>query len=156
MTFNSPSGKAYPIEDLKGKVVLIVNTATKCGLTPQFAGLELLHAKYEQDGLVVLGFPCNQFGNQEPETNASMVEVCSINHGVSFPLMEKIEVNGKNAHPLFVWLKRKSGGFFGSRVKWNFTKFLIDRNGEFVKRYSPVTKPEKIESEILELLKQSN
>jgi len=154
MTFNSPNGTAYPVEDLKGKVVLIVNTATKCGLTPQFAGLELLHAKYELEGLVILGFPCNQFGGQEPETNESMVEVCSINHGVSFPLMEKIEVNGKNAHPLFVWLKRKSGGFFGSRVKWNFTKFLIDRNGEFVQRYSPVTKPEKMEAGILKLLKQ--
>lgn len=155
LTFNLPNGKPYAIEDLKGKVVLIVNTATKCGLTPQFAGLELLHAKYESQGLVILGFPCNQFGNQEPETNETMVETCAINHGVSFQLLEKIEVNGKNTHPVFTWLKSRSKGWFGSRIKWNFTKFLVDAEGNFVKRYSPVTTPEKIEPMIVELLKKA-
>lgn len=155
LTFNLPSGKPYVVEDLKGKVVLIVNTATKCGLAPQFSGLELLHAKYESRGLVILGFPCNQFRNQEPETNETMVETCAINHGVSFQLLEKTEVNGKNTHPVFVWLKEKSSGWFGSSIKWNFTKFLVDAEGNFVQRYSPVTQPEKIESKILELLKKA-
>lgn len=154
LEFNLPNGKPYPVEDLKGKVLLIVNTATKCGLAPQFSGLELLHAKYESEGLVVLGFPCNQFGGQEPETNDSMVETCAINHGVSFQLLEKVDVNGSDTHSVFKWLKSRSGGFFGSRLKWNFTKFLVDAEGNFVKRYSPITKPEKIEPQIRELLKK--
>lgn len=153
--FNLPNGNPFPVQDLKGKVVLIVNTATKCGLTPQFEGLEKLHKKYENEDLVVIGFPCNQFGNQEPETNESMVETCAINHGVSFQLLEKVEVNGANALPLFKWLKSKTRGFFGSRIKWNFTKFLIDREGNVVKRFSPVTQPEKMESLILETLKKT-
>ncbi len=153
-SFNFSSGDTYPINDLKGKVVLIVNTATKCGLTPQFSGLEKLHQKYESKGLVVLGFPCNQFGNQEPETNETMVETCLINHGVSFDLLEKINVNGENAHPVFKWLKKQSSTFFGGRIKWNFTKFLIDSNGNFHKRYAPTKKPDSIEAEIQMLLSE--
>jgi glutathione peroxidase len=148
LKFNLPNGKPYPLADLKGKAVLIVNTATKCGLTPQFGGLELLHNKYKDEGLVVLGFPCNQFGGQEPLTNEAMIETCEINHGVTFQLLEKIEVNGGNAHPAFKWLKSKTGGFFGSRIKWNFTKFLIAPDGKTIKRYASVTKPEKIEADI--------
>lgn len=152
--FNFPNGDSYPTELLQGKTILVVNTATKCGLTPQFSGLELLHAKYEEDGLIVLGFPCNQFGGQEPETNETMIETCSINHGVSFQLLEKIEVNGKNEHPVFSWLKNRAGGFFGKRIKWNFTKFLVSPDGTTVTRYAPVTQPEKIERDILKLLKR--
>lgn len=155
LEFNLPNGKPYPVENLKGKVVLIVNTATKCGLAPQFSGLELLHAKYESQGLVVLGFPCNQFGGQEPESNDSMVETCAINHGVSFQLLEKISVNGTRTHPVFKWLKMLSGGWLGSRIKWNFTKFLVDAEGNFIKRFAPVTQPEKLEPLILELLKKA-
>jgi glutathione peroxidase len=150
--FNYPNGKPYPLETLKGKVVLIVNTATKCGLTPQFGGLELLHVKYQDQGLVVLGFPCNQFGSQEPVSNEMMEESCAINHGVSFQLLEKIDVNGSTAHPLFTWLKKKSGSWFSRRIKWNFTKFLLDKNGNVIQRYSPITNPEKIDADILKLL----
>ncbi|MFT5819858.1 MAG: glutathione peroxidase [Crocinitomix sp.] len=153
LTFNLPNGKPYPVAELKGKTILVVNTATKCGLTPQFGGLELLHAKFNPDGLVILGFPCNQFGGQEPETNETMIETCEINHGVTFQLLEKTEVNGKNTHPVFKWLKSETGGFFGSRIKWNFTKFLIAPDGKTIKRYSSVTKPEKIEADIKALLK---
>lgn len=152
--FNFPNGEPYPTATLEGKTILVVNTATKCGLTPQFSGLELLHAKYEEDGLVVLGFPCNQFGGQEPETNETMIETCAINHGVTFQLLEKTEVNGKNEHPVFSWLKNGAGGFFGKRIKWNFTKFLVSPDGITVKRYAPVTQPEKIERDILKLLKR--
>ena len=122
-----------------GKVVLVVNTATQCGLTPQFEGLEKLYQDYKDKGLIVLGFPCNQFGAQEPLSNDSMEETCKINHGVTFPLFEKIEVNGDHTHPVFKYLKSKLGGVFGRRIKWNFTKFLLDRDGRPVKRFSPVT-----------------
>ena len=154
--FNRPDGSPYPLESLKGKTVLVVNTATQCGLTPQFEGLEALHNKYKDKGLVVLGFPCNQFGGQEPLTNENMVETCAINHGVSFQLLEKTDVNGNNAHPLFKWLKSKKGSLLGSRIKWNFTKFLINGEGKVLKRYAPVTKPEKIEADISALLKNMN
>ncbi len=130
----------------------MVNTATECGLTPQFEGLEKLYQEYRDKGLVVLGFPCNQFGGQEPLSNDVMVESCKINYGVSFPLFEKIEVNGKNTHPVFKYLKSKLGGFFGRRIKWNFTKFLVDAEGKPVKRFSPVTKPEAIAPWIKSLL----
>ena len=148
----TPTGKILPMNEYEGKAVLIVNTATKCGLTPQFEGLEELHQKYKDKGLVVLGFPCDQFKNQEPETNETMEEVCKINHGVSFQLTEKIDVNGKNEHPIFTWLKNKKGGFFGKKIKWNFTKFLIDRNGKPVKRYAPIVEPRKMEKDILDLI----
>ena len=148
----TPAGKPLPMNIYEGKPVLIVNTATRCGLTPQFEGLEALHQKYKDKGLVVLGFPCDQCNHQEPETNETMEEVCKVNHGVNFQLTEKIEVNGKNEHPIFAYLKRKKGGLFGKRIKWNFTKFLIDRNGKPVKRYAPTVKPENIEKDILKLI----
>lgn len=148
----TPGGAPLEMKDFEGKAVLIVNTATKCGLTPQFEGLEELHQKYKDRGLVVLGFPCNQFKNQEPETNETMAEVCRINHGVSFQLTEKVDVNGEKEHPIFTWLKNKKGGFLGKKIKWNFTKFLIDKKGNPIKRYAPTVKPEKIEKDILKLI----
>ena len=150
----TPHGKPIPFSDLRGKVVLIVNTATKCGLAPQFEGLETLHRQYKDEGLVILGFPCNQFAGQEPETNETIEETCKINHGVSFPLTEKCDVNGKNTHPVFKYLKSKLGGFFGSRIKWNFTKFLVDREGNPYKRYAPTKPPESLEQDIVALLKR--
>jgi glutathione peroxidase len=149
---NTSKGQPLPMSSLKGKVVLVVNTATQCGFTPQFEGLEKLYRTYKDQGLVVLGFPCNQFGSQEPLSNEEMAATCKINYGVSFPLFEKIEVNGEKAHPLFKYLKSKLGGLFGRRIKWNFTKFLIDPTGRPVKRFSPVTKPEAIEPYIKALI----
>lgn len=148
----TPAGVVLPMQAYKGKVILVVNTATKCGLASQFDALEKLYQKYKNDGLVIIGFPCDQFAHQEPESNETIEEVCRINHGVTFQLTEKINVNGKNTHPIFKFLKREHTGLFGSRIKWNFTKFLIDRSGQPVKRFSPVTKPEKIERYIKELL----
>jgi len=148
----TPKGETIEMKNFKGKVVLIVNTATKCGLAPQFEGLEQLHQKYKDRGLVVLGFPCSQFRNQEPETNETVEETCKINFGVTFQLTEKVDVNGKKEHPVFVYLKNKKGGFLGKRIKWNFTKFLLDKNGNTVKRYAPTDKPEKIEKGILNLI----
>ena len=153
LSANTPQGQPVDMSAYKGKVVLVVNTATQCGLTPQFAGLERLYQDYKDKGLVVLGFPCNQFGSQEPLSNETMEETCKINHGVTFPLFEKIEVNGKNTHPVFQYLKSKLGGLFGSRIKWNFTKFLLDADGRPIKRFAPVTKPGAIESHIRSLLK---
>ena len=149
---HTPQGRNISLSDYKGKVVLVVNTATQCGLTPQFAGLEKLYLTYKDKGFVVLGFPCNQFGSQEPLSNEVMEQTCLVNHGVTFPLFEKIEVNGPGTHPVFRYLKKRLGGLFGSRIKWNFTKFLIDAEGRPVKRFSPVTKPETIEPRIKELL----
>lgn len=138
-------GKAVKMSEYKGKNVLVVNTASQCGLTPQFEGLEKLYRDYKDQDLVILGFPCNQFGNQEPGDEKSIEEGCLLNYGVSFPMFSKIEVNGDQAHPLYKYLKSKKGSILGSRIKWNFTKFLIDKNGQPVKRFSPITKPEKIE-----------
>ncbi len=148
----SPNGKPIPMKSFEGKPVLIVNTASKCGLAPQFKGLEELHLKYKDKGLVVLGFPCDQFNNQEPETNETIEEVCRINHGVSFQLTEKVNVNGKKEHPIYTYLKNKKSGFFGKKIRWNFTKFLIDKNGIPIKRYAPHVKPERIEKDILKLI----
>ena len=145
-------GRPLPMKELEGKVVLIVNTATKCGLAPQFEGLEKLHQKYKGKGLVVIGFPCDQFKNQEPETNETMEEVCRINHGITFQLTQKIDVNGPSEHPVFNWLKNKKSGFFGKKIRWNFTKFLIDKEGRVVKRYAPTVRPEKMEKAILKLI----
>jgi glutathione peroxidase len=153
LTVKTPAGETIQMADLKGKVVLIVNTATKCGLAPQFDGLERLHQQYKEQGLVVLGFPCEQFLKQEPETNETMVEACRINHGVTFQLTEKVLVNGSGTHPVFKYLKSKLGGFFGNRIKWNFTKFLIDANGFPIKRYAPTVQPEKMEEDIKQALK---
>ena len=148
----TPAGKKLSMQDFNGKVVLIVNTATQCGLTPQFAGLEKLHLAYKDQGLVLLGTPCNQFGNQEPLPNEEMEETCLINHGVTFQLTEKIDVNGSNTHPLFKYLKGELGSLLGKNLKWNFTKFLIDRNGIPFKRYAPTIMPSKIEADIKKLL----
>lgn len=130
----------------KGKMVLVVNTASKCGLTPQFEGLEELYNKYRDKGLVILGFPCNQFANQEPGDEKSISEGCLLNYGVTFPMFSKIDVNGNNAHPIYNYLKKELGGVFGSKVKWNFTKFLVDGEGNPVKRFAPTTKPDKIDA----------
>lgn len=148
----TPLGDSLPLDQFKNKVILIVNTATECGLTPQFDGLEDLHQKYKGKGLVVLGFPCNQFGSQEPLSNESMVDSCRINHGVTFQLTEKIDVNGNSADPIYKFLKSKLTGTLGSAIKWNFTKFLIGPDGKPFKRYAPTTKPEKLESDIENLL----
>jgi glutathione peroxidase len=141
----SLQGKEITMDTYKGKMVLIVNTASKCGFTPQFDGLEKLYQKYKDKGLVILGFPCNQFGNQEPGDEKSISEGCLVNYGVTFPMFSKINVNGSNAHPIYKFLKSKLTGCFGSWIKWNFTKFLIDANGEPLKRFSSFTKPETID-----------
>jgi glutathione peroxidase len=151
LTAKTASGEKINMADYKGKPVLIVNTATQCGLTPQFEGLEKLHQSYKDLGLITLGFPCNQFAGQEPETNENMVQSCLVNHGVTFPLSEKIDVNGPNAHPIFKFLKKEKGGFLFSTIKWNFTKFLIDQQGVVVKRYAPTVKPAAIEADIKNL-----
>lgn len=148
----TPSGKIIEMAEFKNKAVLIVNTATKCGLAPQFDGLEKLHETYGKDGLVVLGFPCNQFLNQEPESNKTVEEACRINHGVTFQLTEKVDVNGKNTDPIFKFLKEKLGGTLGSAIKWNFTKFLVTPQGKPFKRYAPTTAPEEIEVDIKKVL----
>ena len=149
----TPQGKEISMGDFKDKAVLVVNTATQCGLTPQFEGLEKLHQDYQAKGLVVLGFPCNQFMGQEPLSNDQMEESCKINHGVTFQLTKKVDVNGKETHPVFKYLKDNLGGTFGKKIKWNFTKFLITPDGKPFKRYAPTTKPEKIESDIKDILK---
>ncbi|HEX3008646.1 MAG TPA: glutathione peroxidase [Bacteroidales bacterium] len=147
----SLQGKDVKMETFKGKTVLVVNTASKCGLTPQYKGLEELYEKYRDKGLVILGFPCNQFANQEPGDEKSISENCLLNYGVSFPMFSKIDVNGPSAHPLYKFLKSKLGGWFGSKIKWNFTKFLIDKDGKPVKRFAPVTTPEKIDKYLVRL-----
>lgn len=138
--------------EYKGKVLLIVNTATGCGFTPQYEGLESLYKKYKDQGFVVLDFPCNQFANQAPGTEDEIVSFCQMKYNVSFPQFAKIKVNGDEANALYKWLKEQKGGFFSKAIKWNFTKFLVDREGNVVERYAPTTKPEKIEKDILKLL----
>lgn len=146
-------GRNITLSEYAGQVLLIVNTATRCGFAPQFAGLERLYRKYRERGFAVLGFPCNQFADQEPGDEAEIASACALNHGVTFPLFAKIDVNGPNAHPLYRLLKRKKSGFLGSGIiKWNFTKFLVDREGRVVKRFGPAVKPENIEKDILGLL----
>ena len=141
-------GREQDLADYVGKVVLVVNTASQCGLTPQFAGLESLYEKYVDQGLVILGFPCNQFAGQEPGTAEEIGEFCQRNYGVSFPMFAKIDVNGDEAHPLYRWLRTEKGGILGDAIKWNFTKFLLGRDGQVIKRYSPTTDPEKIAADI--------
>lgn len=153
LEIKTPKGDAIKMSVFQGKTVLIVNTATKCGLTPQFKDLENLHQKYKDKGLVILGFPCNQFAGQEPETNETIVDVCKINHGVTFQLTEKIDVNGKNTHPVFEYLKKELPGSFGNRIKWNFTKFLIAPDGKPLKRYAPTTNPSNIEKDIVQMIR---
>jgi glutathione peroxidase len=148
----TPKGEDLPLSVFRGKTVLIVNTATKCGLAPQFRELEELHNKYKDQGLVIIGFPCNQFQNQEPESNDTMEQSCELNFGVTFQLTEKINVNGNKTHPLFSYLKDQLHGKLGKRIKWNFTKFLISPEGIPYKRYAPTVKPKSIEQDIVNML----
>jgi glutathione peroxidase len=149
---NKLSGEKIKLNEFEGKTLVVVNTASKCGLTPQYEGLESMYQKYKDKGLVILGFPCNQFGKQEKGDSDEIQEFCQVNYGVSFPMFEKIEVNGKNAHPIYKYLKSELGGWFGNNIKWNFTKFVIDKNGKPLKRYAPTTSPQAMESFIEEIV----
>ena len=151
-TMKSAAGEEVSLSQYQGKVLLIVNTATGCGFTPQYEGLEKLYKEYRDKGLEILDFPCNQFGNQAPGTNEEIVSFCKLKYDVSFPQFAKIEVNGANEAPLYTYLKKEKGGMLGSKIKWNFTKFLVDRNGKVVERFAPTVTPEQIESKIKELL----
>ena len=151
----SLDGKPVDLADYRGKVLLIVNTASACGFTPQYKGLEELHRRYADQGLAVLGFPCNQFGKQEPGTEAEIGAFCEKNYGVSFPMFAKVDVNGADAHPLYKYLKGEAPGVLGTEgIKWNFTKFLVNKDGAVIKRYAPQTKPEEISGDIEQLLAQ--
>jgi len=142
-------GTNVKLDNYRGQVLLVVNTASKCGFTPQFAGLEKLYEKFRERGFAVLGFPCNQFGHQDPGNNGEIAEFCQMNYGVSFPMFAKIDVNGPETHPLFQHLKTSAPGLLGSeKIKWNFTKFLIDREGKVIARFAPLTKPEAIEQAV--------
>jgi len=145
-------GKEQPLSQYQGKVMLVVNTASHCGFTPQYKELQELHQTWGGKGLEILAFPCNQFGQQEPGTNQDIQEFCELNYGVSFPVMAKIEVNGANAHPLYNYLRAQKKGILGSNIKWNFTKFLVDQNGEVLKRYGPTVSPKEIGDEVEKLL----
>lgn len=145
-------GKEISMDEYKGKVVVVVNTASKCGLTPQFEWLEKLYETYKDQGLVILWFPCNQFANQEPGDEKSIQEGCMLNYWVTFPMFSKIDVNGENTHEIFVYLKKQLKGFLSSEIKWNFTKFIIDRNGKPVKRFAPTVEPEDMEKTLLKYL----
>ncbi len=152
-TAELPGGNKIDLSEKLGKVLLVVNTASKCGFTPQYDGLEALFRKYSDQGFEVLGFPCNQFGGQEPGTADEIDQFCKVNFGVTFPLMQKIDVNGAKASPLFDWMKAEAPGLMGSKaIKWNFTKFLIDRHGKVVRRYAPADRPETIAKDIEKLL----
>ncbi len=142
-------GQVVPLSQFRGKPLLIVNTASACGFTPQFAGLEELHRRYGERGLVVLGFPCNQFGSQDPGSNEEIASFCQVNYGVSFPMMAKVDVNGPQAHPLYRWLTAEAPGLLGSKgIKWNFTKFLVGKDGRVIRRYAPQDAPEKLAKDV--------
>ncbi|WP_027085031.1 glutathione peroxidase [Cohnella panacarvi] len=150
---NGIRGETRDLSEYRGKVMLIVNTASKCGFAPQYKGLQKLHESYADRGLAVLGFPCNQFAGQEPDDEATIAQQCELNHGVTFPLHAKIEVKGAGIHPLYKYLTKAKRGFLGTKsIKWNFTKFLVDRNGRVVRRFSATDTPERIERSIRELL----
>ena len=151
-TVTTLDGQERSLADYAGKAVLVVNTASKCGLTPQYEGLENLWREYGEENFVVLGFPCNQFGGQEPGDSEEIGAFCERNYGVSFPMFEKVDVNGENAHPLYDWLREEKGGVLGDGIKWNFTKFLVGPDGEVVKRFGPTTKPEKVAEHIEKVL----
>jgi glutathione peroxidase len=151
-TAKTITGEEKSLADYKGKVLLIVNVASKCGFTPQYKGLQELYETYKDKGLEILAFPCNQFLGQEPGTNEEIKEFCERNYGVTFPLFAKIDVNGPNAHPLYQYLTKEAPGFLTGAIKWNFTKFLVDREGNVVKRFAPATKPEELKEEIEKLL----
>lgn len=142
------NGSTLFLKEMEGKALLVVNTASKCGFTPQYKGLEALHLKYKDKGLVVLGFPCDQFAHQEPGSDAEIQSFCQLNYGVTFSVMAKVEVNGPGAHPFFVLLRKHTRSLLGDAVKWNFTKFLVSRDGEEVKRFAPTVEPEKLEADI--------
>ena len=148
----TPEGRTTNLEEYRGKVLLIVNTATECGLAGQFRSLESLYQRYKDKGFVVLGFPSNQFRNQEPVENSKMEEVCFTEYGVTFPLFEKIDVNGEDSHPIYKFLKSELTGTFGKKIKWNFTKFLINKEGKPIKRFSPITHPDRIRPYIDKLI----
>ncbi len=147
-------GREQSLKDYQGKALLIVNTASKCGLTPQFKGLQELYEKYQGKGFEILGFPCDQFNNQEFENIDETTSFCQMNYGVTFPMFAKIDVNGGNADPLFVFLKEQKKGLLSKNIKWNFTKFLIDQNGQVIERYAPTTEPDKIEGDLQKILEQ--
>ncbi|KAF8959479.1 glutathione peroxidase-like protein [Flammula alnicola] len=148
-----PGSKVYDFADLKGKTVLIVNVASKCGFTPQYKGLQALYEKYKDQGLEILGFPCNQFGGQEPEDDKGIAEFCTLNHGVTFPLMKKSDVNGDDTNEVYKWLKNEKSGLLGlTRIKWNFEKFLVDKNGNVVHRWASTTTPQAIDAEVAKVL----
>ncbi len=148
------NGAEVPLSRFQGKVLLIVNTASQCGFTPQYEGLEKLYQEFRDQGLEILAFPCNQFGNQEPGSHEEILNFCRLQYSVTFPVFQKVEVNGSNAHPLFTYLKKEAPGILGSQdIKWNFTKFLIDPKGNVVKRYAPITTPKEIREDIQNLLK---
>ena len=148
------NGRSKKLKDYKGKVLLIVNTASKCGFTPQYEGLQSLYTKYQERGFEVLGFPCDQFGHQEPGSDDEIKSFCQVNYGVNFPLFSKIEVNGEDAHPLFKFLKSEKGGLLGDSIKWNFTKFLVDKKGNVIERYAPTTTPTAIGAQVEKVLAQ--
>ena len=147
-TATTIDGTDQPLAAYQGKTLLVTNVASKCGFTPQYEGLEQLYERYSDQGLVVLGFPCDQFGHQEPGDEAQIQEFCSLTYGVSFPMFAKVEVNGDGAHPLYQWLRTQKAGVLGGRIKWNFTKFLVGRDGTVLDRFAPTTKPEKIAADI--------
>jgi glutathione peroxidase len=147
-TAATSSGHPVALSDYAGQVAVVVNTASKCGLTPQFEGLQELYAEYRDQGLAVLGFPCNQFAHQEPGTAAEASEFCRLNYGVDFPLFAKVDVNGSDSHPLFAWLRKETSGLLGGAIKWNFTKFLVGRNGQVIERFAPTTAPQAMRSAI--------
>jgi len=152
LEFTDNRGNLVSLADYSGKPILIVNTASKCGFTPQYEGLQKLNEEFREQGLIVLGFPCDQFAHQEPGNDQEINEFCKVNFGVDFPLSQKVNVNGKNAHPIFKFLKENSKSLLGGTVKWNFTKFLISPDGKSIKRYSPNTTPENIRADVLEIL----
>ena len=148
-TVRNIQGESVPLSRYQGNALLVVNTASACGFTPQFAGLEALHKTYAAQGLTVLGFPCNQFGSQDPGSNDEIASFCQLNYGVDFPMMEKIDVNGAKADPLFQWLTKEAPGLLGSKaIKWNFTKFLVGRDGKVIKRYAPTDTPASLKKDI--------
>ncbi|MFB5265376.1 glutathione peroxidase [Paenibacillus enshidis] len=149
---NKPNGEKRSLKDYEGKILIIVNTASKCGFTPQFKELQELYEKYQAEGLEILGFPCDQFNNQEFSNIEETTQFCQLNYGVKFPMYAKIDVNGEHADPLFAFLKEQKKGVLSNRIKWNFTKFLVDRKGKVVKRYAPTTAPGKIEGDLIALI----
>lgn len=154
-TATTLSGREQSLAEYRGKVVLVVNTASKCGLTPQFAGLQRLYEAHQDAGLVVLGFPCDQFAKQEYAEAGQIADFCQLNYGVTFPMFARIDVNGSDAHPLYRWLRGEAGGLLGGAIKWNFTKFLVDAEGRVVRRYAPTVEPAAIEEDLRALLGRS-